>query len=157
MKESIEEFNLPEEISFYEEANRSKFKRMIKERATKLSFEGLLKRKENHRKMRYLNYQELKMQDYLKAKHLPIETKRLLYKWRTHTENFKTNYKNSHDDLRCDLCFTHEDSQEASISCKSVEKVEDLSANYFDIFKENIPNNIIRVTSSISKYGGKGE
>ena len=91
------------------------------------------------------------MQEYLKDSKLSLEMKRTVYKWRTHTENFKMNYKNSYDDLNCDICNSHPDSQESSLTCTGVAKLEVPNVKYSDIFEANIPNNIVRFIESISE------
>ena len=91
------------------------------------------------------------MQEYLKDSKLSLEMKRTVYKWQTHTENFKMNYKNSYDDLNCDICNSHPESQESSFACKGVAKLEVPNVKYSDIFEANIPNNVVRVIQSISE------
>ena len=120
VKESLQEFGFSENLVYLENTKPEHFKEMIKERSVKLSLKLLREKKEKHSKMKNLQYKNLQMQEYLKDNSTSLETKRMLFKWRTHTENFKLNYKNNHDNLNCEICNSHPDSQQASLTCKGV-------------------------------------
>ena len=77
--------------------------------------------------------------------------KRTLFKWRTHTEDFKVNYKGSYSDLACELCSKHEDSQESSTRCEFVTGGQQFTAKYEEIFDDNISEETIDMITKITK------
>ena len=106
----IEEINLQltlEEIKgLPQESFRSKLKRAIDTAA----FKWLMEEKKSKSKLEKLNFENLKMQNYLGSNELETLEKKLLFQIRTRMLNVKANFKNNHSDLSCPLlCGNKED------------------------------------------------
>ena len=114
-------------------------------------FQRLLEEQQAHSKMKHLQYEELKIQNYLLDKNLSICEKRTLFKFRTHTENFRMNYKTSFEDLTCPVCSRHPDTQQESVFCSKIHKSEYNNITYMNIFKDNIPRKTIDMIMGIMK------
>ena len=106
------------------------------------SLQYLNNQKENHSKMKNLNYPQLKLQNYLKQRDISVQSAKNLFKWRTRVAKFKNNYKHSYLSLACPLCLTHSDTQEHSLECSSVTDSVNVRGDYQDIFMEDIPVDI---------------
>ena len=64
-------------------------------------------------------------------------------------ERFEENFRGNRATVSCSLCGTHPDSQEGAFNeCNFFKQLFNLEGNYQDIFEENVP---IEVTKSISK------
>ena len=120
-----------------------------------LAFNDLLEQKSKHKKMRHLEYKELKIQGYLTDKKTSLSTKRTVFRMRTHMEEFKMNYKSKYEDLKCSLCSSHKDSQEEGTFCEKVrrdfETREENMKKYMKLFDENIPEETIELIFRILK------
>ena len=104
-----------EEISNW---SKNKFRKIVKESIMKKAFEYLNCKKESHSKMKNINYDNLKMQTYLKSDNtLSNDKKFLLFKLRTRMTKLKMNFKNMYVDQICPLCWLHEDSQSHIMEC----------------------------------------
>ena len=106
--------------------------------------------------MKNLDYSELKTQDYFFDKNLSITQKRMIFKYRTHLESFKVNYKYNFTDLRCELCKAHPDSQIDSILCNVIfgqdqESRKDNLEMYLKIYDEKIPKETTDLIWKIAK------
>ena len=121
----------------------SKYKEMIKKAISEETFKYLINLKKKHSKMDELNYSELKIQNYLKSSNgLTHDEKCTLFKFRVREIDVKTNYRNRHQNLQCELCQSGEDdSQLHLLNCqKLIENCETLANNieveYEDIFED---------------------
>ena len=75
-----------------------------------------------------------------------------MFKIRTHTEDFKQNFKGSFDDNNCPICNLHTDSQEESIkNCEAIPPNERFTGEYEDIFRNEVPVETIKKLSAILK------
>ena len=93
VREDLEDFSLPKELSFYENFDRNKFKNIVKNQAKSYSLNKLLKDKNSHSKMKHLLYKSLKMQPYLKDKNLSVATWKILNViLKDHMTNYHVNY-----------------------------------------------------------------
>ena len=87
--------------------------------------------------MRYLEYPELKMQQYLLESTLTVATKKCIFKWRTHTENLGENFRGGRREVVCPLCFSHKDDQISSLTiCQPlIQEIKSID-DYQTIFSE---------------------
>ena len=68
-------------------------------------------------KLKNLNYDKLKMQEYLKENMFSTSDARLIFRFRTRMAPFKENFKGSHQNNLCPLCEEHPDDQNLLFSC----------------------------------------
>ena len=129
-----------EEIRKY---TKNKFKKYLEERIKIEVFKYLMNKKEKHSKTNDLNYDTLKVQNYMKTdNNLTNDEKYFLFKLRTRMTNVKANFKNSFIDLKCKLGCDSEDNQKHIIECdiilnESQKLASNISIEYEDIFKED--------------------
>ena len=86
-----------------------------------------------HSKGRELYYEKQRMSEYLKNPELTLNESKMIFKIRSRslefTSNYKTKYQPQHDDspnnnlLLCHLCECHEDKQEELITCSALSTV----------------------------------
>ena len=150
VKDDLKRFNINLSITSLQSMSKATFKAMVKREAKRVAFEELLEKKNKHSKIKNLEYKELKMQNYLEEKALNLETKRNMYLYRTNMAQFKVNFKKSYSNLECDLCNSHQDDQKSSLRCKGIFNGEEENSTYEDIFKENIPIDIIETLKKVS-------
>ena len=151
IKEDLKELNLPMKLEELMNIKRETFKATTKRKIREMSLAKLIDMKNQHSKMIYLDYKELKMQPYLIDKSTSIKQKKTLIRFRSHMENFHMNYKNSQQDLRCKLCFSHPDSQILSVSCPAIKKPEYTTDTYMKIFQEDIPMTTIHMIMDVKR------
>ena len=70
-------------------------------------------------------------------------------------EDFKMSFKGTNNDLKCDLCSKHDDSQEESMKCPKLtlegDDEEDNLRKYMKIFEDRIPIEAVEAVTSIIK------
>ena len=138
VKTDMADLGLDTHFSTYESLSNKRFKNMVKKRMKEYSFTQLLNEKQNHRKMKNLFYTDLTMQDYLMNKEITQTQKINILKWRTQMAPFKWNFKQSFDNLLCEKCFLHQDSQEESFLCKELFKDNAPKSKYEDTYNGDI-------------------
>ena len=76
-------------------------------------------------------------------------------------DTYKTNYKNQYDDLTCELCSLHIDSQEEAVNCPKIKSEEDTDEEnlrkYWKVFDDDIPVETITLIMNINKARNKEE
>ena len=146
-------------LNFIQNTTKVDFKTFVKESSKKLAFQKLMKQKMEHSKMKQLQYNSLKLQDYLMSRNIPLKTKQMICRIRIRMESFKANYKGSYDSLICSLCNTHVDSQMEALNCPKI-KLEDtdadeMSSKYKNLFDENIDDESIKMMMTIMRQREK--
>ena len=153
VKKDLEDLEIEGDFKYFENANKEKFKNLIKEKCKMFAFRKYETDKEKHKKIKNLNYEDLKIQRYFLERNITTEQKRMIFRTRTHMERYKYNYKNQYKDLSCIVCDEHTDSQEESFKmCKGIPTQDDETddnTRYEDLFEENIPIGIIKRLSRI--------
>ena len=92
-------------------------------------------------KLKYLKYEKLEMQEYLKCQKLSLKKKQILFKTRTRMLNVKSNFG---DKSACPLCTLKEDNQSHLLEClviklNSPQVIENIdNCVYDDIYSTNI-------------------
>ena len=74
------------------------FKRLVKKKSNEYALDYLLKMKLKHSKMDNLQYEELKIQNYLKDESITVKEAQTLFKYRTRVARFKENFKNMYEE-----------------------------------------------------------
>ena len=80
--EDFKDLKICTDFSYLENISKNKFKKVLKERLKDFAFKYFIGLKNNHSKMKYLSYSELKMQDYLTDEKTTLEDKKVALKWR---------------------------------------------------------------------------
>ena len=101
--------------------------------------------------MNNLLYTKLTVQGYLKSRDISVKAAKNLFKWRTRSACFKTNYKNHYSNLLCPFGHNVDDSQEHSLSCFQERNGFKISFKYSDLFKSNISFDVATTLLKISK------
>ena len=96
-------------------------------------------------------YPKLKIQNYLKDRKLSVQAANNLFRWRTSSALFKTNFGNSYLNTASPDCNTEPDSQEHSLQCTIVNHKIEVRGTYSDIFDEDIPSEISETVMKITK------
>ena len=100
--------------------------------------------KKEHKKGKFLKYNNLKLQNYLKSDKFTTTEAKFLFKIRSNMLNVKSNFKQKYknndlqseeDSIKCELCKKHADDQESLLSCEALNITE--SINYANLFSEN--------------------
>ena len=104
--------------------------------------------------MQNLHYKEFKCQDYFSDKTFSISQKRTVFKFRTHNEIFKDNFKSTYTDLNCSLCNQHYDSQAESFTCEKIFDQDQKSRDkhiheYKQLFQDIIPKSTVDLITRI--------
>ena len=107
--------------------------------------------KEKHSKMDNLVYPKLKLQNYLKDSQISVQAATNLFRWRTRSALFKTNFGNSYQNTACPYCHDEPDSQEHALQCTVVAQKIEIVGEYSDIFDEDIPTDISETLMKIIK------
>ena len=133
----LDDLGIEKNISFIQKLSLSKFKDLVNKRSLIYAFQQFYENKNRHSKMRYLEYPELKMQQYLLESTLTVATKKCIFKWRTHTENFGENFRGGRREVVCPLCFSHKDDQISSLTiCQPlIQEIKSID-DYQTIFSE---------------------
>ena len=109
-------------------------------------------KKVTHSKMDDLWYPKLNLQEYLRSNKFTVEEGTTIFKHRTRMSNFKENFKNGLESIPCPLCNLHFDKQEMAFQCPVVKSNVEVKGNFEDIFKENIPKEVVVTLINISKF-----
>ena len=121
------------------------FMKLVKEKINSKAFNDLIKRKENHSKVKMIHHRNMKMQKYLMPTKVKISQQdiELIFKLRCRVTNVKANMKSSYESFECDACGTEEETQEHILKCNTLNnnmklKSENETPEYEEIFHENV-------------------
>ena len=151
-KENLKDFSMDMSLKDLQRISQYSFKKMVKVKTKEYALDYLLELKSKHSKMNNLDYPELKLQDYLKDPKISVQESKNLFRFRTRTANFKTNMKSSYQCLLCPLCSLESDTQEHSMQCTKVKSEICIVGNYYEIFREDIPQDIAKTLLKIVEF-----
>ena len=125
--------------------SKQKFKAIIKEKIKSCAFKYLKSLKDEHSKMKNLNYEKLELQPYLSSPIFNEESSNLIFRLRTRTvSGIKNDFRGVYNEISCPLNCGDNDTLENLLTCKvilSQYKTDQLChgrIGYTDIFSENI-------------------
>ena len=92
---------------------------------------------------KFIKYTELKLQNIYKSENINSYQAKNLYRWRTRTWDFRTNYRSKYPDLKCQLCLSHIDKDDLFLSCQVIiNEVPSVRLNqtlkYDDLFSDDV-------------------
>ena len=121
------------------------FNTRVKKAIMKSAFKYLIAKKNRPgSKGSILKYDELKLQSYFLPNNMTIKQCNLLFSLRARMVSVRCNYKQSYNDLTCQICQDQSqlDTQIHLLSCKELLKDENLvvrhKISYSDIFSKNV-------------------
>ena len=123
---------------------------MVRIKAKEYTLDLLLDKKESHSKMDNLKYSEIKLQQYLRDPQISVAEAKNLNRYRTRSAKFKENMKKGYQCTPCPFCSVQPDTQ-CTVQCTVVKSRITVQGKYFDIFKENIPTEIVKTLFQISE------
>ena len=116
-KKYLEKLKMNESFDELERMSKIELKKILKER---IRFEALVYLKNQQikqEKIKYIQYNQLKMQDYLVEGDRNIKVSKTIYKARGMTLDIKMQKKWKYDDMKCEGCQEHFESGEEILKC----------------------------------------
>ena len=107
--------------------------------------------KRKHSKLQLLEYDELKIQGYLKNKDISVTQAQILIKFRTRMADYENNYKGTSTNQRCKLCQNHSDNQEEIYICDFNLQNLNLCGKYEDLFKCDVDISVMKSLEALYK------
>ena len=157
VKEDLIDIEMDSNFENLKHISKEAFKNIVKQNINKAALKYLSDISKQHSKMMYLKYEKLSIQNYLKTKIINKFEAQRLFKFRTHMEDFKLNFKNGSEDLSCLLCGENgkEDSQSHFLECSKINNKipETTNLNIRDIYsqKEEENKEIIKILIKATK------
>ena len=148
-RKDLAEFEIPEELEYIRSLSGHSFKALVKKKAKQVAFRNFMLKKVSLSKLDNLVYTELSIQSYLKSEQFSVAEARMIYSFRTRMAPFRSNFKNLKETM-CPLCATHLDDQNSLFQCPTIAK-KFKQFNLSDIFRENIPTDLVNTLTQIIK------
>ena len=158
IKRDLEEFELPSDLTKLEEYSKEGLKNLIKAKARKHAFKFLGDSKGKYSKLSNIQYEELKIQDYLLNPKFSSDEKRIITLLRTRMAKFGENYKAGKTLTICPLCNSHVDSQTMLLKCPKIiaeteKKFGVNHQNYIDeLYSEDISETTVKIIKNAMEY-----
>ena len=111
----ISEIDLQLTMQEIKNLSKESFRAKVKKAIERAALIWLIEEKGKKSKVKSLNYDVLKMQNFLEGSELETAEKKFLFQMRSRMLNVKCNFKNNHSDLSCPLCSLKEDSYGVTI------------------------------------------
>ena len=116
------------------------------------SLKNLLNKKADAKALEYLNHEKksktkhikhenLVLQPYLKAGKMSNTQRKFIFQLRSKMLDMKVNYQGSHNNLLCELCGKHEDSQQSLLICEKLMDPNEIVIElpvYEDLFSQDV-------------------
>ena len=128
---------------------------MVRKQILNEAFNHLMTKKEKHKKMKDLQYNQLEMQEYLKENLMTPAQARIMFRFRTKMEKFSENFKGGKPIKPCPLCNEDLDTQIHSYQCKIILKNIKISGNIEDIYNQTISKEAANTLENIVKFREK--
>ena len=150
MEKDLDLIGLKYDESFFKSMNKIKFKSYIKQKINTAAFNFLLNEKSEKSKIKNINYESLKIQEYIFSKMFTNSEVELLSKLRSRNIDLKCNFKTKFsatkniEKLKCSLKNCNElETQEHLMHCNEIlnifnEKYDMTGIKYKDIFSKQI-------------------
>ena len=132
------------QLTMLEIKNLSKetFRVKVKKAIERAALIWLMEEKGKKSKVKNLNHDVLKMQNFLAGSELETAEKKFLFQMRSRMLDVKCNFKNNYTNLSCPLCSLKEDDQKHTLECSvllhNITDVAIETVNYDDIFEDDI-------------------
>ena len=151
----LSDFGIREDLQWIKTTSQYKFRKLVKKCGREYALGEFKDQKRKHSKLEHLEYDELKVQGYLKNQDVSVTQAQILLKFRTRMANYSNNYKGSNSDQKCTLCQNHGDNQHDIYICDFNQKNVKLSGKYNDLFKGDIDISVIKSLEAVYKLREK--
>ena len=123
-KSDIETYDINEDE--LKQLNKNLTRKYIKDKIYRKAFEDLKSTQLTHSKVKAIQYDQYKCQEYLKSPNINFEEASVLVALRSKTvKDIKSNTRSfSQNDLMCPLCMKNEDTQEHCLECPKLKNVK---------------------------------
>ena len=138
VKSNLEEFDIPCDLQYLKSKSSQTFKKIVKTKAGEVALNILNEKKKKHSKMKNVNYNEMKTQNYLKLEGITVEQLRNVFKYRVRMAPMWENFKGSGGKDICPLCQNHQDTQAESFNCDILKQKIAISCNIMEIYSDDI-------------------
>ena len=152
VKKDLEDFGFPVDINFFKSKSNYTITKLVKVKSKEYAWRKFMEVKLKHSKMDNLWYSDLKMQPYLESNKFTTQEVKTIFKFRTRMANFGQNFKNGQQVVPCPLCNVHLDSQAMAFQCYKIKETVDLKGSYDDIFKDDIPKDLVKTLTKIMDF-----
>ena len=152
VRSDLEEFGIPADLDFLKSRSKLASKNMVRIKAKEFAWKKFMRARIGHSKMENLWYSELKIQKYLSTNKFTPEDARTLFSFRTRMANFGENFRNGSEHVLCPLCHMHYDTQSMAFQCPVVNANVKMEGQYDDIFRAEIPKDIVSTLCNIVKF-----
>jgi len=151
VKTDLRDFGIDCNLESIKSKSKEVFKKLVKVKAREYAFNQLLSKKGSYSKMKHLEYDDFRIQNYLVDNRLSIEEKKLVFKFRTRMCNFGKNFRAGRVVTSCPLCNLHLDCQFQFLHCHYVRK--ELEKNFgglknfteMDLLNEKVDMELINI------------
>ena len=153
VRQDLKDFNIEEDLQAIKSKSKGAFKKLVKGKALEFEFTRLMTAKQPRSKLMDLSYSKLELQEYLKLEHINRFGAQTVFKYRVRMANFGENFRGKRDTVPCPLCGQHLDNQKMNFeNCQVIRDNVQISGVYQDIFKTNIPSEIVSTLQEIDKF-----
>ena len=135
VKQDLQDFNIKEDFQWIKSMSKASFSKLVKRCGKEYALTELNKKKSAHSKLCNIEYDDLKLQAYLKCDNISVRQAHTLIKFRTRMAKYGGNYKGANASPECPLCGEHGDNQEEIYICKFNKSNVKITGNYKEIFK----------------------
>ena len=137
----LKELEMDENFEDIKNLKKLKLRKILDNKIKDNVFKELIKQKENHSKVRNLQYDQFEMQNYLRPCKIQIrkEEAQEIFKLRSRVSNVKNNYKGKYETLECEICDNNEEeSQKHILQCIKLNEKSEEIPEYEQIFYGNV-------------------
>ena len=160
VKTSLEKFNLPSNLEEIREMSKECYARTVKAAVTEVALHQLVTELHNLKKTKSLNYDSLKLQNYLT--HLYPSQARTVFKWRSRALDLKTHLTYKYSDTLCRNCKNEDETPSHALNCGASNwidvKIDVLKIDMLDdATKSELKRLVLRLNSFLEKVTNNEE
>ena len=150
VKKDMEELELDLDIEEISRLSKNNFKNIVKKKIRKVAFKKLMDKKHQHKKMKNLHYNDLKIQTYLKNPEINKFEASNIFKFRTHmVEEFRENFKGNSKEIHCDECKSHRDNQDEILNCTDLTNKFVRLHKVLGAYSTDVPVEVLKIITKI--------
>ena len=138
VKQDLRDLKIREDFEWIRKTSKASFSKLVKKCGQEYALAELNKKKTSHSKLSNIEYDELKLQQYLKCDKITVRQAHTLIKFRTRMARYGGNFKGSNGSQECLMCSKHGDNQEEIYECLFNKQNVTLAGNYDDLFKNEV-------------------
>ena len=106
---------------------------------------------DKHTKMKNLQYEGLKTQNYFYRTDITNDQKKIIFQFRKRMADFGENYRGGRDQVNCPLCYIHCDKQELSYTWKIIQNEVELKGSFEEVYSDDISIHTIEDIQKITE------